>query len=196
MVWLGLISLWLSDSIPGIVYQWMGLSETKDGICAVVRIQAASRPLYFVWQESSTGGAWVDIQRVNIDRWALPGEYRICRSQGQPGSKVRLVLRGLTSQSPQAILYEGYLWGEPPLPPEISIENGKPYILRVVLSSAGAYILRAYNRFGEEIFTIPVEATSSQEFKYFLPEAIRGALLIQLYSLSSRQILIEKAFRL
>lgn len=196
MMWLWLVFLWLPDSLPGTLYRWLGLSERAEGLCAAVSVQSTNRPLYFIWQEHAGGGSWMDIQRIRIDRWELPRDYRICCAQGQPGKKVRVVLRGLTAQSPQIVLYEGYPWGEPPAPSEISVETGKPCVLRVAVGSAGAYVLRAFNRFGEEVFTIPVEALSSQEFKYSLPETIRGALLVQLYSVSHRKVLAEKSFRL
>lgn len=196
MVLLGLLLLFSSDSLVGVDYEWLGVKETTSGFCAEVRIVKTDRPLIFAWQESADGKSWSEVKQVRIDRWAPARSYELCQEREKPGVKVRLVLRGISSAGPRAVLYEGMPWGAAPLSADISIEKESQLVLRVAIAAPGVYLLRAFNRFGEEIFTIPVESTGPQELKYALPADLRGSLLVQLYSLSYQKLLVEKPIRL
>lgn len=198
MLWLDLVVL-LTDSILGAQYQWRGLSEKDRGMCAEAHIISTDRPLVFLWQEESPAKKWVTVKRILIERWDVPKIYTLCREGEWIGRKVRILLTTVTSKGPQVILYEGYPWGEPPSPPDLILEQGKESsILRVKLSQVGIYVLRAYNQFGEEVFTIPLEAKDSKQFEhtFVLPKVLRGSYLIQLYSLNPGILLVEKPIHL
>lgn len=195
MVWLW-VSLFLSDTLVGVQYQWLGLRDVGDELCGEVQILATDRPLLLVWQEAASEGRWTEVKRVQVDRWAKGKKYSICRNGGASGTKVRVILRGITSQSSQVVLYEGTPWGAPILPPDISLERGDTPIIRISIPSPGAYVLRAFNRFGEEVFTIPVELHAPQELKYAVPSSLQGSFLIQVYSVNSQRVVVEKPLRI
>ncbi|MEM2126538.1 MAG: hypothetical protein QXQ53_09105 [Candidatus Methanosuratincola sp.] len=195
MFWLW-VPLFLPDSLSGVQYQWLGLKDLDDELCAEVQILSTDRPLLLVWQEAVSEGRWTEVRQVQVDRWAKGNKYSVCRKGGAPGTKVRVILRGITPQSPQATLYEGTPWGAPMLSPDISLERGDKLVLRVSITYPGAYILRAFNRFGEEIFTIPVELHAPQELKYAVPSSLQGAFLIQLYSVNFQRVVVEKSLRI
>lgn len=195
MIWLLLLGL--TDSLEGVGYTWQGFAYNGSSFCSRVHIQATSRPLLILWQESTNSEGWLTVSQVRVERWDVPKVYTICSSTSQqPGTKVRLILSGITAQSAKVILYEGYPWGELPPIPEINLQKGSPCILKLAFQSGGAYVLRAFNRFGEEIFTIPIDLSTPQELSYALPEGLRGTLLIQLYMAGQNTLLTEKTFRL
>ncbi|MCX8113129.1 MAG: hypothetical protein N3E49_08070 [Bacteroidia bacterium] len=195
MLWISL-AIWIADTLADVEYQWAGFYEKGPETCAQVHVQATTRPLLLLWQESLTGNDWVTIQRVRIDRWNVPKDYTICSKGGKQGIRVRVILTGVSAQSPKAILYDGYPWGEPPLPSDISLEPGQPSILQVNITAAGNYLLRAFNRFGEEVFTIPVELPTPQKLSFTIPQVLKGPHLVQLYSLSYGRLIAEKLIQL
>ncbi|MEN3041616.1 MAG: hypothetical protein ABDH66_08795 [Bacteroidia bacterium] len=190
MSWLWIFLL--ADSLVGSRYVWKGLTPASSGFCAEVVIEYADRILLFAWQESTGVNQWVTVEKIQVDRSDVPKVYRLCRKRGLLGQKVRIVLSTLTKSGPKSILYEGYPWGEPPPPPVITLETGKPSLLHIGFPVAGKYVLRAFNRFGEEIFTIPIDLSEPQELTFTIPSVLRGAFLIQLYNIVLQKVVAEK----
>ncbi|MCS7297401.1 MAG: hypothetical protein RMK19_07530 [Bacteroidia bacterium] len=194
MGWIAIVLL-STDSLSGVQYVWKGLFPKGLQLCGQLQLLAANRPLVVMWQESTAVG-WRVLHRIPIDRWSLPRDYLICCPEGKAGQKVRLTLGGLSPQHSRVVLYEGYPWGVPPAPPEMSVDVGRSAVVRITFHGAGNYILRAYNRFGEEIFTLPLEATGPSQIEHSLPTTWRGNLLLQLYSVGQAQPVAERAFQL
>ncbi|MCX7651692.1 MAG: hypothetical protein N2200_02340 [Bacteroidia bacterium] len=188
--------LLLCDSLPGISYEWKGLTSASKGLCTEVLIKAADRILLISWQESTGTNQWTTLEEVRVDRGELPKSYQLCRKHGRLGQKVRIVLSTLSKSGPRVILYEGYPWGEPPSPPIITLKTGKPSLLYIDFPNAGKYIIRAFNRFGEEIFTIPLDIAAPQQVAYTWPPILRGTFLIRLYDIMLQQVVAEKTFAL
>lgn len=113
-----------------------------------------------------------------------------------PSAKLRVVLQGLTAQAGQVVLYEGYPWGAPPKPTRIDFELAQTPLLRLHLPEPGHYVLRCYNRFGEEVFTIPIESPYACEKLYAFPKSLRGAFLVRLCEVHRGQVLAEKSVSL
>ncbi|MCX7606564.1 MAG: hypothetical protein N2170_04775 [Bacteroidia bacterium] len=187
---------WLTDTLGGIRYEWRGAVQEEQRFCIRIRIQQADRPVWLVLQEALPGGGWQESRKVYVDRWDLPKDCSLCKEGGMPGQRIRFVLQGPTARGGQLVIYEGYPWGRPPTPPSVEIESSSPPRLRVYFADAGQYLLRCYNRFGEEVFTVPIEVSVSTEMRYELPERLRGLYLIRVQDAIIGKVIAEKPLRL
>lgn len=190
------ICLWLVDSLRGVQYTHV-IREAEGGcLCARVYIQQADKPLFLLVEGQLPGESWGVWQRVAIDRWSLPREVKVCTGSPKGGTKVRFRLVGPTPAAGQAILYEGFPWGPPPRPPEIHVvTEANPPLLRLLLGEGGTYLVRGYNRFGEEVFSLPIQESQAAEVTYVWP-ALKGQFLLQVYDVQSRKVVTEKSVRL
>ncbi|GIV25705.1 MAG: hypothetical protein KatS3mg026_1397 [Bacteroidia bacterium] len=185
-----------SDSLV-LEYRWEGPFYEERALCFSVEVRRVDRPVYLLLLEQRPGEGWRETSRQLIDRWALPQKKQLCLAEAPAGTRVRLVVRGLSAQAPQAVLYEGYPWGEPPELPSVDILQARPApLLTLYFPTAGRYLLRCYNRFGEEIFTLPFHPTHQEKVQYALPKLFKGVYLLQLYDLSSSKLLVEKSVKL
>lgn len=186
--------LWSIDSLQGVRFT----HTIREGVdfCLSLQVHSSDKPLFLVVQEESPRGEWITSKKVAIDRWSLPKQFEVCPVPTYPSPKLRVVLQGPTPRAGQTVLYEGYPWGAPPKPTRIDLELAHTPLLRLYLPEAGDYLLRCYNRFGEEVFTIPIENTASSEKLYAFPKNLRGAFLVRLYEVRRGQVLAEKSLSL
>lgn len=192
-------SLWfaLSDSLTGLDCRWEGPFYEERGLCFSVEVKKVDRLVYVLLLEQRPGEGWREGSRHWVDRWALPQKKRLCLAEGPAGTRVRLVVRGLSAQAPQSVLYEGFPWGELPEPPSLEILQGRPDpLLTLYFPVPGRYLLRCYNRFGEEVFTLPFHPAPREKVQYALPKSLKGMYLFQLYDLSASKVLVEKSVKL
>jgi len=191
-----LLYLVLSDSLPGLECRWEGPLHEEGALCFAVEVKKVDRPVYLLLLEKRPGQEWREVSRHLIDRWALPQTKRLCSKESPAGTRIRLVVRGLGAQAPQHVLYDGLPWGEPPEPPTLEIFlNRRDFLLTLYFPQAGDYLLRCYNRFGEEIFTLPFQPAPYQKFQYRLPRTLRGVYLFQLYDVFESKVLVEKSVK-
>lgn len=194
-VWLTLFGL-PDSSRPG-VWRWISTEVQANKICGRISVKTIEWPAFVILQESVAVETWREVRRVFIDRWTLPKEYSLCWNGGQIGKKVRFVITLSTRPKPSYfVLWEGYPWGRIPLPPVIHFRETKPPALHLDFPDPGQYVMRCYNRFGEEVFTIPFDLTHPTQFDYMLPPQMRGNYLIQVYSLELKRVVAEKGIRL
>jgi len=191
-----ILYLTLSDSLRGLECKWEGPLSEGGALCFAVEVKKVDRPVYLLLLEQRPGQEWREVSRHLIDRWALPQNNRLCSKEGSVGTRIRLVVQGLGTHAPQRVLYDGFPWGEPPKPPTLEILlNRQDFLLDVYFPTAGDYLLRCYNRFGEEIFTLPFHPAPQQRFQYLLPKTLRGVYLFQLYDVFESKLLVEKSVK-
>ncbi|RMF51763.1 MAG: hypothetical protein D6750_03160 [Bacteroidetes bacterium] len=196
MFFFAILYLTLSDSLPGLECRWEGPLHEEGSLCFAVEVKKVDRLVYLLLLEQRPGQAWREVSRHLIDRWALPQKKRLCTQEGAVGTRIRLVVQGLGAQAPQRVLYDGFPWGEPPEPPTLEILPSRPdFLLTVYFPAAGNYVLRCYNRFGEEIFTLPFQSAPQQRFQYRLPRTLRGVYLFQLYDVFESKLLVERSVK-
>jgi hypothetical protein len=196
MGYLSLLIWVLIDTLTGIRYERQGVVYEGQRVCFRIRIKESDKPLYAILEERLPGKGWQETQRLFIDKWSLPREVSLCVRGQVPGLQARIVLQGPTAQAGRTVVDEVFPWGEPALPPELEVVESKPPILQVQFLQAGTYLLRCYNRFGEEVFTIPLEAQPGSKLSYSFPSTLQGAFLIQLYDLLQGRVMVEKVLRL
>ncbi|MCS7189503.1 MAG: hypothetical protein NZ933_06850 [Bacteroidia bacterium] len=187
---------WMLDTLLGVQCKYGKLEVGTDGACIKVWIKESDRQLLLIAQERQQDGRWLVLHKVCIDRWSLPKEYSLCVSGEKPGRYIRFVLQGIRETSGIKVLYEGYPWGAPTPAPAIEITQDTPPKLNLSFFGEGNYLLRCYNRFGEEIFTIPIEARKDLHLSYAFPKVLRGIFLIRLYEVGTGKVITEKPVRL
>ncbi len=191
LLWL---CLWSVDTLQGV--RFTHTTQEGENFCLSLQVHSSDKPLFLVVQEESPRGEWIVLKKVTIDRWSLPKRFDLCPLPTAPSAKLRVVLQGPTLRAGHAILYEGYPKGAPPKPTRIDFERTHAPLLRLHLPEPGQYVLRCYNRFGEEVFTIPIENSAACERVYTFPQSLRGAFLVRLYEAYQGQILAEKSLSL
>lgn len=187
--------LWSADTLQGVHFTH-AVQQGGVDFCLSLQVHSADKPLFLVVQEENLHGEWIALKKIAIDRWSLPNRFVLCPTPTVPLAKLRIVLQGPTPQAGRAVLYEGYPWGAPPKPTRIDFESAQVPVLRVHLPEPGHYVLRCYNRFGEEVFTIPIENSHASEKLFAFPKELRGAFLLRLCEVHRGQILAEKSLSL
>ena len=195
LFWLSVV-MWGGDTLQGVRYRCGELVVRGGGVCFPLTVMQSDRPLYVWLQAQDPDGSWREVQRVLIDKWSLPKATELCMQGGRIGTRVRLVLGGLSASAPKVVVYEGFPWGQLPPPPAVHWVEGSPPLLQISFAEAGQYLLRCYNRYGEEVFTLPLMASGKEESRYAFPASLRGFFLVQLYDLARSKVLWEKTIRL
>ncbi len=168
----------LSDSVRGLSYS-VHLIEGSPTFEMQVWVQGSDRFGWLVLYRRLPGAqGWTEVQKVYVDRWALPKVYRLQDVQrGEVGWAYRVVWRAGSQEEELGVYYP---YGRLPEPPKIhQEETGKP-ILRCVFPESGHYLVRGYNSYGEEVFTFSVEVSSASVERYRLPPLRKGRYLVRL----------------
>lgn len=187
---------WIADTAGFLTFAWKGVAIRESQTCLQVALLQSDRPFYIILQESTQTGKWQEKNRLFIDRWSLPRTVEMCVAGKEQGKKVRILATGITSSGPVCPIYEGYPWGPPPASPIIQVEGDSPRLLRLYIPTEGSYLLRCYNRVGEEVFTLPIQVAQPKEFLYTLPHQLKGSYLLQIYSIDAHKNLAEKPISL
>ncbi|MCS6790432.1 MAG: hypothetical protein NZ580_05585 [Bacteroidia bacterium] len=186
----------ITDTLGFCTFAWKGIATDASQACLQVELIRSDRPFYVILQESTQTGKWQEKNRLLIDRWSLPRAVELCILGKERGRKVRVLVSGITSSAPTYTIYEGYPWGPPPASPTMRIEGSSPRLLRLYIPTEGSYLLRCYNRVGEEVFTLPIQVAQPKEFLYTLPDQLKGSYLLQIYSIDAHKNLAEKPITL
>lgn len=187
---------WAVDTMGFFTFAWKGVIADESRACLRVELLQSDRPFYVILQESTHTAKWQEKNRLLIDRWSLPRLVEMCVSGKEQGKKVRILASGIAASGPVYTIYEGYPWGPPPLSPTIRVEGDSPRLLRIYVPTEGSYLLRCYNRVGEEVFTLPIQVTQPKELLYTLPTQLKGSHLLQIYSIDAHRNLAEKPITL
>ncbi len=185
-VMLGLV---LVDSIAGLRYS-VQILEGSPFFKLQLKIEQADRFGWIVLYRRLPGmNGWSEIQKVYIDRWVLPKEYSLDdKVRGEIGWSYRVVWRSANTESEIGTYYP---YGRMPLPPRINQEKPDSPILRCTFFEPGKFLLRGYNSYGEEVFTLPIEVSGACVERYQLPPLRKGRYLVRLLEPQSSVSLAE-----
>ncbi len=173
-----MLGLALVDSIAGLRYS-IAISEGGQIFTVRLRITQSDRFGWIVLYRSLPGKReWSEVQKIYVDRWVLPKEYLLQdKVRGEVGWGYRVVWRSANTETELGTYYP---YGRLPTPPHISQEKPGSPILRCTFYDSGKFLLRGYNSYGEEVFTVPLEVSEACVERYQLPPLRRGRYLVRL----------------
>lgn len=185
-VMLGLV---LVDSVAGLRYS-VQILEGSPFFKLQLKIEQADRFGWIVLYRRLPGmNGWSEIQKVYIDRWVLPKEYSLDdKVRGEIGWSYRVVWRSANTETEIGTYYP---YGRMPVPPRINQEKPNSPILRCTFFESGKFLLRGYNSYGEEVFTLPIEVSGACVERYQLPPLRKGRYLVRLLEPQSSVSLAE-----
>lgn len=181
---LPLLFMWVclsSDSVGELSYK-ISAVQRAQGFAVRVHLEKADRhgwlTLYRI--EGPQGGRKV-VSKASVDRWQLPRTYELSDEvPGQFGWSYEVVWEPASRQVPASVLATYWPYGRLPQRPTLMVEDAKRGVLRCDFAEAGSYLMRGYNRFGEEVFTVPIEVAQGGTKRYLLPELPKGRYLVRI----------------
>jgi len=180
------------DSLQGLRYEVRPLANIQ-GFGVQLRLEKADRFGWFIlYRRKPHERSWTEVSKVYVDRWRLPVDYCLQdKETGQVGWLYRLMWRSAGQPAQEVEIKTYWPFGKLPTPPEMSIENSASRTLRCAFSEAGQFLLRGYNSYGEEVFTISIETAGPQIERYQLPALRKGRYLLRLLDSTSLLSLAE-----
>ncbi len=174
-IWIG------SDSIAGLSFR-VSCVDKGPGFAVQVFLEKADRfgslALYRVETPQAVRKL---VSKVRVDRWALPKTYELYDGvKGQTGWSYEVVWEPATSAVRPSVLGTYWPYGQLPPPPRLHVEDAERGLLRCDFSEVGTYLMRGYNSFGEEVFTMSIEVAQKGPKRYQLPALPRGRYLVRI----------------
>ncbi len=184
-----MLYLFFADSLAGLRYS-IEVLENSSSFSLRLHVRQSDRFGWVILYRRLPGmSGWSEIQKVYIDRWQLPKEYLLRDPvRGEVGWAYRIVWRIANIETE---LGRYYPYGKLPTPPQITQEHPNSPVLRCVFHEPGRFLLRGYNSYGEEIFTLPIEVPEARTERYQLPSLRKGRYLVRLLEPQSNISLVE-----
>mgnify|MGYP001087859217 CR=1 FL=1 len=179
----------LIDSIAGLRYS-VRILEGSPSFKLQLKVERADRFGWIVLYRRLPGmNGWGEIQKVYVDRWVLPKEYSLeDKVRGEIGWSYRVVWRSANTETEIGTYYP---YGRLPVPPRIHQEKPESRVLQCTFFEPGKFLLRGYNSYGEEVFTLPIEISEACVERYQLPPLRKGRYLVRLLEPQSSVSLAE-----
>lgn len=183
------LGLVLVDSIGGLHYS-VQVVEGSPFFKLQFKVEQSERFGWIVLYRRLPGmSEWGEIQKVYVDRWVLPKEYFLeDKVRGEVGWSYRVVWRSANTET-EIGTYHPY--GRLPVPPCLAQEKPQSPVLRCTFFEPGRFLLRGYNSYGEEVFTLPIEVSGACVERYQLPPLRKGRYLVRILEPQSSVSLAE-----